>query len=210
MKFNKDSFQIALLFFSGIGIMLSMCSMLFEEGKYDFNNVEIILFMVIMLVVLVIAVYIILISIRINPKKYIYLSYSDNDKDFAEKISHILNQELKKLSKYRFEIITKLSISFGDDIDVSCREYITKSDSVILIVSNSFLQSEWCQKELDVAVDKKKRIIPIVVDSFDDLSKLPQNLSNIKALSLINCISDEDIINNIKTLAKDIIRRQRD
>lgn len=209
MKFNKNNIQIFSLLISAVALMFAMLSILTQNSFFRYGNV-VVLSLATVLVTLTSYIYTVLIIKRINPKKYIYLSYTSMDKEIAEKISFTLNEQFKRLSKYRFEIVTADSIPFGNDMYITMQENMLKSDVVMVIVSHFYLQSEWCQKEFITIINKNKRIIPIVTESFDDLEKLPRNISNIKALSLINCKSEEDFAQTIAVLAKDLIKQRKD
>ncbi len=209
MKFNKNNMQIFVLLTSALALMATMSSILTENSLFLYND-KFILSLAIVLVTLTCAVYSMLIFKRINPKKYIYLSYSYVDKEIAEKISHVLEEQFHRLSKYRFEIITADSIPFGNDMNATMRENMLKSDIVIIIVSSAYLQSEWCLKEFAAISNRDKKIIPVVTETFSDLAKLPKDISNIKALSLRNCTSEEDFSRAILKLAKDLIKQRKD
>lgn len=192
-----------------IALMSAMLSILTENSLFKYDD-SVALLLAITLVALTGTIYSVLIIKRINPKKYIYLSYSNKDKKIAEKISLILSEQFKKLSKYRFEIVTEDSIPFGNDMRITMQENLSKSDIVIIIVSPAYLQSNWCLKEFVTISSEDKRIIPIVTDSFLDLAKLPKDISNIKALSLKDCVSEESFANAILALAKDLIKQRKD
>lgn len=209
MKFNKNNFQIVTLLVSALALMATMISILTSNSLFLYDN-ALILTLAITLVALTSVVYATLIIKRVNPKTYIYLSYSRKDKELAEKIATELTDQFKRLSKYRFEIITGDSIPFGNDMTSTMQENISKSDIAIIIVSTEYLQSQWCLKEFMTFSGQKKRIIPIVKESFSDLSKFPEDMSNIKALSLINCESNEDFNKSMSLLAKDLIKQRKD
>lgn len=101
-------------------------------------------------------------------------------------------------------------IPFGNDMYITMQENMLKSDIVIIIVSSAYLQGEWCLKEFATILKEGKRIIPIVTESFSDLAKLPENISNIKALSLINCESEESFSKIMLVLAEDLIKQRKD
>lgn len=209
MKFNKNNIQVFTLLISALALMLTMLSILTQYSLFKYDNIFV-LSLATILVMLTSFVYTLLIIKRINPKKYIYLSYTGMDKEIAERISLVLSEQFKRLSKYRFEIITADSIPFGNDMYITMQENMLKSDTVIMIVSPSYLQSEWCLKEFAAISKEDKRIIPIVTESFSDLVKLPKDISNIKALSLINCKSEEDFSKTMSILAKDLIKQRKD
>lgn len=209
MKFNKNNIQIFSLLISALALMVTMLSILTQNSLLKYDN-AFVLSLAIVLVTSTAFLYILLIIKRVNPKKYIYLSYTGRDKEIAEKMILILNEQFKKLSKYRFEILTADSIPFGNDMYITMQENLAKSEIVIVIVSPSYLQSEWCINEFTTISKDNKRIIPVVTEAFSDLTELPKDISNIKALSLINCKSEEDFSETMSTLAKDLIKQRKD
>lgn len=209
MKFNKNNIEVIILIISAFALMFTMLSLLTQNPLFQYDNIYV-LSLAAILVVLTALIYLLLIIKRTNPKKYIYLSYSNKDRKIAEKISSTLGEQFKKLSKYHFEIISEDSIPFGNNIDTTIQENILKSNIVIIIVTPQYLQSEWCLKEFTAISKEDKRIIPIVTESFSDLAKLPNNISNIRALSLINCKSEDDFTKTISVLAKDLIKQRKD
>ena len=209
MKFNKNNIQIFTLLISALALMLTMLSILTQNSLFKYDNAYI-LSLATALVTSTIISYALLIIKRVNPKKYIYLSYTGQDKEIAEKVILVLSEQFKKLSKYRFEILTADSIPFGNDMYITMQENLAKSEIVIVIVSPSYLQSEWCINEFITISKDNKRIIPVVTEAFSDLTELPKDISNIKALSLINCKSEEDFSETMSTLAKDLIKQRKD
>ena len=209
MKFNKNNIQIFSLLIAALALMVTMLSILTQNSLLKNDN-AFVLSLAIILVTSTAFLYTLLIIKRVNPKKYIYLSYTGRDKEIAEKMILILNEQFKKLSKYRFEILTADSIPFGNDMYITMQENLAKSEIVIVIVSPSYLQSEWCINEFTTISKDNKRIIPVVTEAFSDLTELPKDISNIKALSLINCKSEEDFSETMSTLAKDLIKQRKD
>lgn len=209
MKFNKNNIQIFSLLISALALMVTMLSILTQNSLLKYDN-AFVLSLAIVLVTSTAFLYTLLIIKRVNPKKYIYLSYTGRDKEIAEKMILILSEQFKKLSKYRFEILTADSIPFGNDMYITMQENLEKSEIVIVIVSPSYLQSEWCINEFTTISKDNKRIIPVVTEAFSDLAELPKDISNIRALSLINCKSEEDFSETMSTLAKDLIKQRKD
>ena len=95
-------------------------------------------------------------------------------------------------------------------MSATMQKYIEKSDIVIVLVSENYITSEWCYNEFLSIANLNKRIIPIVLNSYSDLSRLPKDISNIKALSLSDCTSDKDFEEQLLRLAKDLIRQRKD
>lgn len=208
MKFNKNNFQIITLLIATLSLIVTIFSVV-DNTRLFLDN-EIILALATALVTSLFATYVLSIIRRINPKQYIYISYTGQDKDTALLVSRILSEQFKRLSKYRFEIITVDSIPFGEDMSATMQEYIKKSDIVIVLVSDTYIKSEWCYNEFVSIANMNKRIIPIVLNSYSDLSRLPKDISNIKALSLSDCTSDKDFEEQLLRLAKDLIRQRKD
>lgn len=208
MKFNKNNFQIITLLIAALSLIVTIFSVV-DNTRLFLDN-EIILAFATALVASLSATYVLSIIRRINPKQYIYISYTLQDKDTALLVSQILSEQFKRLSKYRFEIITVDSIPFGEDMSATMQKYIEKSDIVIVLVSENYITSEWCYNEFLSIANLNKRIIPIVLNSYSDLSRLPKDISNIKALSLSDCTSDKDFEEQLLRLAKDLIRQRKD
>lgn len=208
MKFNKNNFQIITLLIAALSLIVTIFSVV-DNTRLFLDN-EIILAFATALVASLSATYVLSIIRRINPKQYIYISYTGQDKDTALLVSRILSEQFKRLSKYRFEIITVDSIPFGEDMSATMQKYIEKSDIVIVLVSENYITSEWCYNEFLSIANLNKRIIPIVLNSYSDLSRLPKDISNIKALSLSDCTSDKDFEEQLLRLAKDLIRQRKD
>ncbi|MGE9949482.1 toll/interleukin-1 receptor domain-containing protein [Coprococcus catus] len=208
MNFNKNNFQIITLLIAALSLIVTIFSVV-DNTRLFLDN-EIILAFATALVASLSATYVLSIIRRINPKQYIYISYTGQDKDTALLVSQILSEQFKRLSKYRFEIITVDSIPFGEDMSATMQKYIEKSDIVIVLVSENYITSEWCYNEFLSIANLNKRIIPIVLNSYSDLSRLPKDISNIKALSLSDCTSDKDFEEQLLRLAKDLIRQRKD
>ena len=209
MKVNKNNVQIIILLVSAFGLMAIMLFILIENKLPIYNN-SIALMLATILVILTAFIYALLIINRIKPKKHIYLSYTKEDKETAEKIISVLSDLFKKMSKYRFEFITGDSVPFGSNIYTTIKKNISEAEIAIIIVSPSYIRNTWCQEEFLTIYKDGSLIIPVVTEAFSDLTKLPQDISNIKALSLIDCKSEEDFSKAMSILAKDLIKRRND
>lgn len=209
MKFSKNSFQMASLLIAVISLIVTIFSIIGGSELFYENN-GIILYPAALIIFILFAYDFLMILRRINPKQYIYISYTGQDKELALLISQILSEQFAKLSKYRFEIRTADTIPFGDDMYVTMQKYIEKSDVIIVIVSEDYIDSDWCHTEFMSVINMGKRIIPIVTNSYDYLSRLPVDMSNIKALSLHNCISEKDFENQLLRLTRDLVKQRKD
>lgn len=101
-----------------------------------------------------------------NTNKKAFLSYSHEDKDFAQIIAH-------KLIESGIEVWwDKWEISGGDSlIQKIFAEGLSKADIFLIILSNESVNSNWVKQELDYAIIKKiegvTRIIPLIKEKCD-------------------------------------------
>lgn len=211
MKFNKNFFQMVTLLVSMFSVLLAIFTTVYNADLFYKSNVnEIVLALATVIISLLFGTYILQILRRINPKQYIYISYSGKNKEIADLISKTLTEQFEKLTKYRFEIRTADSVPYGEDMYVTMQKYMDESDIIIIIVSEAYIDSDWCRREFNSIIDCSKKIIPIVMNSYNDLSRLSANISNIKALSLQNCTSEKEFERQLLLLAKDLIRQRKD
>lgn len=209
MKFDKNDFQNIVLLTTAIALVVSMFSMLIDNNSLEFMT-PLVLLLAIVLVSATSVVYMGLVIRRVKPKRYIYFSYALADKDLADRVILTLNQQFRSLSKYRFEILTGDSIPFGESIINTIQGNLLKADIIVVLVSPSYLKSKWCREEFINFTQEGKRVIPIVTESFSNLSELPIDLTDIKALSLRDCSTEKEFTESISRLAKDLIRQRRD
>lgn len=104
-----------------------------------------------------------------------YISYSSNDRDFA-------NYIVEHLQKLNIDIwYDQYELNAGDYITKKIKEGIKSSSAFIIILSKSSINSKWVTYELNTALiySAQKlgiRIIPIVIDS--DIS-IPESLKDV-------------------------------
>ncbi len=152
--------------------------------------------------------YSLLILKRVNPKKYVFFSYSKTEAELANEIKRNLETLLNENSKYRYEILIGDDIPLGIDMNAGIKELIEKSEIVILLVSDDYLSSKWCISEFKCFDFEKQKVIPIVHSHFEVLTKLPVDISNIKGLFLGTNYTSVDITELVKSLSKDLIKNQ--
>ena len=105
---------------------------------------------------------------RVQLSKYdFFISYGrKHSSSLASKLNHSFIKEGKTVWMDKFCIPT------GVDFQISINDGITKSDNFIYIISPYSVQSEYCTKELEVALKYGKRIIPILHIMEDGLEDL--------------------------------------
>ena len=207
-KFNKNNFQIFSLLIAAIGIIVSLFAVISQEYIFATVDDSAVLFLItIMITLLTVYTAILVIFQRVNPKKNIYISYSREQTEIVKNIVESMQEQFNKSSKYRFELLTADDVPYGCDMKETIKSYIEKSD--IAIVSKRYINSDWCRGEFSNLISEGKMIIPIVTESFGDLSQLPVNISHIKALSLIDA-TDEEAKDRLSRLVLELIKQRKD
>lgn len=208
MKNNKN-LQITALFATALSLIMALFTLVFDSSRFNTDSILIVSVLLICTVVISL-MYILLIVRRVNPKQYIYISYTSADEETANLVSATLEEQLNKFSKYHYEILSADSVPYGSDMHKTVEEYLEKAAIVIVIVSENYVTSSWCHREFISFSNRNKKIIPIVVDSYGHLSKLPKDISNIKALSLRECSSTDEFKRHITSLAKELVKQRQD
>jgi hypothetical protein len=93
----------------------------------------------------------------------VFVSYSHKDSNFVDKLVRDLNYSNIKAT------YDKWLLNIGDSIIEKISEYVSVSDSVIIVLSKDSVNSNWVKKELAIAMtgeinDKKIKVYPIVLD----------------------------------------------
>ncbi len=208
MKNNKN-LQIIALFATALSLIMALFTLVFDSNRFNTDSILIVSVLLICTVAISL-MYILLIARRVNPKQYIYISYTSADEETAHLVTSVLEEELNKFSKYHYEILSADSVPYGSDMHKTVEEFLEKSAIVIVVVSKNYVTSSWCHSEFITFSKRNKKIIPIVVDSYEHLSELPKEISNIKALSLHECSSTDEFKRHITTLAKELVKQRQD
>ena len=92
--------------------------------------------------------------------KKIFYSYCEQDRVYQEDLEKHLQtlKENKLITDWHYKKILP-SQEWQNEID----EHLKNSDIVLFLMSVNFINSEYCRKELEMAVNSKKRIIPIIL-----------------------------------------------
>jgi hypothetical protein len=78
--------------------------------------------------------------------------------------------------------IDRRNLDFGEKWQMELADFIRLSDTVIWLVSESSVKSEWVNWELDEVSKRKKRLVPVmIVDTPRD--RLPRQLGEISYLA---------------------------
>ncbi|CAC5356071.1 TLR13 [Mytilus coruscus] len=97
-----------------------------------------------------------------------FVVYCDNDRKWVHNdlLNKLENEEGLQLCIHHRNFIV------GDSITVNVDNFLKRSWKVLVIVSNNFAQSEWCQWEVDVVQERRRRqgkevIVPIILETID-------------------------------------------
>lgn len=104
----------------------------------------------------------------------VFVSYSSKDSAFTRRLT-------RDLSANAFEILdNREEWRVGDNYKEKVSASISNADIFIIILSRNTYDSKWTKYELDDALNKGKRIFPILAEDVD----LPANLSALKYANL--------------------------
>ena len=108
-------------------------------------------------------------------KLQIFISYSREDAAAADAL-------VEALTRRGFEVtIDRRDLPFGEKWQLELEDFIRQSDTVVCLVSEASVRSEWVNWELDEVARRSKRLVPILIG---DLSHqvLPRPLREIHML----------------------------
>jgi hypothetical protein len=108
-------------------------------------------------------------SKKIKPR--VFLSYNINDTDFARRL--IKDLETNSITIYNENEIADP----GEAIDDNITKHIRASDTLIVILSRNTMKTRFLKKEIEIAKESKKTIIPLLMDDIE----IPSFLNNLKA-----------------------------
>lgn len=91
----------------------------------------------------------------------IFVSYSSKDRTFAVSFT----EELKKLGANVW--IDQLGIGLGENWDNAIEEALENSDTVMLILSPTSVESPNVQDEVSIAINTDKKFVPILIKECD-------------------------------------------
>lgn len=162
-------------------------------------------------------------GIKFNNKISLFISYSWNDTNFVDKLDG-------ELQKYGYHIVRDIrDAEYAQNIKEFMKE-IRRTDYSIIVLSDNFLKSENCMREiLEFIKDDnyRNRIIPVILDSAKDIwgfdkgiqytiywkdreDKFKEQLSKIDEESKGGYIEDLKHISSVKDSIGEIIKIFRD
>lgn len=111
----------------------------------------------------------------------VFISHSMLDAKVARDLA-------QKLKGENFSIILpEDNLEIGDNIKSEVNKQIASSDSFIALLSPSAIKSEWVQKELTIALDKQRKIYPILFEG----AEIPTSLKDVLYIKFDNASLEE-------------------
>ncbi|QIH75184.1 TIR domain-containing protein [Macrococcoides canis] len=138
----------------------------------------------------------------------IFISYRREDGvEYAEELVRLLKNKGCRV------FFDKDNLKIGDEYPLELEKSLNSCQDIVLIISKSyfgknkvgkariFVEDDWVRREIKVAIDLKKKILPIVIDEgIDPYSlNLPDEINHIKNLQFEN-IDKNQLNNNIEKL----------
>lgn len=110
-----------------------------------------------------------------NPTQQAFISYSSLDKEFVSKL--VTHLKMREIAVWYDD----WEIDFGDSIVEKVFSGLSKSDALLIVLSNNSIKSRWVAEELNVSVMRRLsaqdiRIIPIKIDDCE----VPDSLNHIR------------------------------
>lgn len=132
-----------------------------------------------------------------NKRKRVFLSYSYQDKDKVDLI-------IEKLVQSGIEVYFESNLTAKNSVDIkkNLKYIIETSETVLIVLSKSFLNSEWANYELSNFLDeshkRKITIIPIILEK----SSVPSDLLKYEIINLSTNFDNgiEKIIKKLKVI----------
>lgn len=116
----------------------------------------------------------------------IFISHTQQDIKVAKKINAYLQL-------WGEIVYSEKDLSMSMDMASKITDAILKCQVVIIIVSETSLNSAWCRKEWETAIEKRKLIIPISIGGIEK-SKLPDYLHNIPIIEYDSLLESPNIL----------------
>ncbi|MEO0434720.1 MAG: TIR domain-containing protein, partial [Cyanobacteria bacterium J06656_5] len=132
-----------------------------------------------------------------NLMTQVFLCHDDQDQETAEQIRQSLMRRGITVWNYRTDIQT------SQDYHGAIARGVEEADNVIFILSPHAAQSDYCQRELAMALRLHKRVIPILAASTDD-EMMPDSLKSLQYVDLTDNVQASDYLADESELLKQL------
>lgn len=192
---SRSSLRLEMI--SMITALMTLAVSFFTEYQEDSLLQKIDITLVIEISLLIALLIIIAVTIkravnRIKPKKKIFISYSQADTEDADTIIHIIQQNLLN-ADYSYSIVSDKKIEVGENISNFIINEILTSYAVIVLISEKYITSGFCLKELEFILSQQTQVIPIIMGSFDIIDAFPGYIKHFLRTTKCVVLTNEDI-----------------
>lgn len=106
-----------------------------------------------------------------TPK--LFLSYSRRNSAFIDEL-------IISIESYGFDVqFDRADLFPGEPWEPRLRSMISESDTTVCVLSNAWMESSECIKELQIALELGRRVIPVLIDPIDP-SNMPPELARLQ------------------------------
>lgn len=108
-----------------------------------------------------------------GPVTKVFISYSRRDTAFVREL-HVL------LEAFGFDVLLdQEDIAFGEAWEPRLRSLIGSAETTVCVITEAWLASRECDKELDIALKSGRRVIPVVTSEVDH-TRIPEALAKLQ------------------------------
>lgn len=126
-----------------------------------------------------------------GDEPYIFLSYAHDDTERIYKIAKQLHQD-------GYRIWYDEEVKAGEDHKEKISNSIRNASFMLCFVSPSYVNSDYCRRELSYAIDQRVTIIPVKLDKFtSEISSVDFNLTGVSWINAFD-MEESEVIERIK------------
>lgn len=213
MKSKKNNIEnmldITSTYIAFLGVVAAIISLVFGNASVGISENKLILLVTLISIVIVVTSYVMLVIKRISPRTCIYCSYCEFDSKIASKFCKRLENALNNNSRFRYVLQNyENAVSYGDYFEEKINQSIDNCEIVIVFVSKEYFESKAYIHELNAIREKRKVIIPILVQHYNEIELYPEEMKEIKSVFLYRYFNESEFENIVEQLSRDIIKRK--
>ncbi len=130
-----------------------------------------------------------------TPRARVFLSYSRKDTSFVDALKVYLET-------CGFEIfIDRKSISAGESWETRLEHLVESADTTVCVVSRHWLETEICLREMTLAIDSGRRVLPVFIDDSKP-EEAPPEIARLQVLNIpaVGPLATPEVAEGIKRL----------
>ncbi len=132
-----------------------------------------------------------------QTKPRMFLSYSRRDAVFVDEL-------VISIESYGFDVVIDRADLFpGEPWEPRLHRMITEADTTVCVVSQNWISSDQCKKEVTIALGQGRRVIPAVIHPVDPTT-LPPDLARLQFVLFPEGRHARGVVDLIETLRTDI------